>query len=307
MSRRRTYKRVKRWLLYAGARLAAMLLSLMPLSWGLAVGRLLGRIAGAVDASARRRAVDHLRASLGMDDGSVNRLARRVFENAGMVAVEIALLPRIRRRFREYVELPEEDLRLLREAYDQQKGVVFVTGHVGNWELLAQRVTYEGFEAATVARDAPNPYVGRWLVARRAEGNLETINRGEPAAARKILRTLKRGALLGLLIDQDTRVQSVHVPFFGRPAATPVAAAELALRRRTPVVAGFIQRRPTGGHRIRLERIPLDDLEGAAKIAAVQEATARFTRAIEAAIRESPAEWVWFHPRWKTPPPSGTP
>lgn len=307
MARARRYKRAKRWLVYAVARLTAAFLLVMPLSWALAFGRLVGRIAGAVDRSARGRAVANLCASLGLDRTDAERLAGEVFANAGMVAVEIALLPRLRRRFAAYVELPDEDLSVLKEAYDVGRGVLFVTGHVGNWELLAQRVLYEGFDAATVARDAPNPYLGRWLVARRAEGKLETINRGDPGAARKILGALKRGALLGLLIDQDTRVQSVHVPFFGRPAATPVAAAELALRRGAPVVAGFIHRRPGGGHRVRLERISLDDLKSAPKEDRVREATARFTRAIEDAIRESPAEWVWFHARWKTPPPGGTP
>ena len=174
--------------------------------------------------------------------------------------------------------------------------MVFVTGHVGNWELLAQRILRSGFEGATVARDAPNPFIGRWLEAERAAGALETINRGDPTAARKILGALKRGALLGVLLDQDTKVQSIHVPFFGRPAATPVAAAELALRRNAPVIAGFITRK-TRGHRIRLMRVALDDLD-------VAGATALFSRLIEQAIREQPTEWVWFHDRWRTLPPS---
>jgi KDO2-lipid IV(A) lauroyltransferase len=293
---RRPYKRAKRWLVYALARIAAGLLQLLPIAVSLAVGRIFGRIAHLVDRAGRTRARAQLERALGVDAVRASELAKQAYENIGMVAAEIAMLPRIRRRFEEYVELPDPDLELLRSAYAEGRGVVFVTGHIGNWELLAQRILRSGFDGATVARDAPNPFIGRWLEARRAEGALETINRGDPRAARKILGALKRGALLGVLLDQDTKVQSIHVPFFGRPAATPIAAAELALRRNAPVIAGFI-RRKSRGHRIRLMRVDLNGLDATA-------ATALFSRLLEEAIREQPAEWVWFHDRWRTLPHS---
>ncbi len=292
---RRRYKRAKRWLVYALARSLGAVLLVLPMPLALWLGRITGRIAFFVDAPGRRRAIAQAAASLGLEEEAARRLARAAYASIGMVAVEVAMLPRIRRRFESYVELPEPDLEVLKSAYAEGRGVVFVTGHVGNWELLAQRILRSGFDGATVARDAPNPFIGRWLVEQRRAGALETINRGEPRAARKILGALKRGALLGVLVDQDTRVQSVHVPFFGRPAATPIAAAQLALKRRAPVIAGFITRKPAGGHRIRLTRLALDDMDEV-------EATALFTREIEAAIRAQPAEWVWFHDRWKTPP-----
>jgi KDO2-lipid IV(A) lauroyltransferase len=296
MSRRpKAYKRAKRWMVYALARTSALVLGLLPLAVSLAIGRALGRIAHLFDRPGRMRAIAQIEAALSVPPDEARRIARAAYANIGMVAAEIAMLPRIRRRFTAYVELPEQDLRLLREAYDRGAGVVFVTGHVGNWELLAQRILLSGFDGATVARDAPNPFIGRWLERQRAAGSLVTINRGEPRAARKILAALKRGALLGVLMDQDTRVQSVHVPFFGRPAATPIAAAQLALRRNAPVVAGFITRKPSGGHRIRLERLDISGLD-------TTSATALFTKVIEEAIRAQPEEWVWFHDRWKTPP-----
>src|SRR5687767_12554746 len=204
------YKRAKRWLVYAAARTAASILQLLPLPLSLALGRLVGRIAYLVDAAGRTRALRQIAEALQVDAERAIEIARTAYANVGMVAAEIAMLPRIRRRFEEYVELPEPDLELLRSAYAEGRGVVFVTGHVGNWELLAQRILRSGFDGATVARDAPNPFIGRWLEAERAAGALETINRGDPRAARKILGALKRGALLGVLLDQDTKVQSIH-------------------------------------------------------------------------------------------------
>jgi KDO2-lipid IV(A) lauroyltransferase len=292
----RAYKRAKRWIVYALARIAALFLALFPMRLSLALGRIAGRLAYRFDRSGRTRAIAQIEASLSVPTEEAKSIAKAAYANIGMVAAEIAMLPRIRSRFSEYVELSEEDVSLLRQAYQRGEGVVFVTGHIGNWELLAQRILQSGFDGATIARDLPNVFISRWLAEQRAAGSLETINRGEPKAARKILAALKRGALLGVLLDQDTKVQSVHVPFFGRPAATPIAAAQLALRRNAPVIAGFIARKPDGGHRIRLARVDIEHLD-------TTSATALFTKLIEDAIRAHPTEWVWFHDRWKSSVP----
>jgi KDO2-lipid IV(A) lauroyltransferase len=116
-----------------------------------------------------------------------------------------------------------------------------------------------------------------------------------------MIAAIKRGAVLGVLVDQDTKVESVFVPFFGRAAKTPAAAAELAVRFALPVVAGFIRRNADGfGHSIALEEVSLAGLDALAKDAKVVEATARITAKIELAVRAAPDEWVWFHDRWKS-------
>jgi KDO2-lipid IV(A) lauroyltransferase len=280
------------------ARLGAGLIALLPIRWALALGRSLGRVARRFDGEGRRRAERQLVERLGVSEAEARRLSVAVYENAGMIAAEIAQQPRLSTRLADYVALGEEDRRILQAASEPGRGVIFVTGHVGNWELLAQRVALEGFDAVTLARGAPNPFLGAWIVERRRRGGLATINRGDPRAARDMLSAMKRGALLGVLLDQDTKVPSIHVPFFGAPASTPVAAAELALRRNAPIVTGFIRRRPDGaGHEVRLERF--DAPESGDKAERVEAVTAALTKRIEDAIRASPAEWVWFHARWK--------
>jgi KDO2-lipid IV(A) lauroyltransferase len=107
---------------------------------------------------------------------------------------------------------------------------------------------------------------------------------------------LQRNRIVAMLIDQDIHGASVYVPFFGRPAHTPVGAALLALRSRVPLATVFIEREPDGRHLVRVEAVTCDvrrDREG------VQELTARLTAAIEAQIRRVPAQWVWWHQRWR--------
>jgi KDO2-lipid IV(A) lauroyltransferase len=107
-----------------------------------------------------------------------------------------------------------------------------------------------------------------------------------------------------MLIDQDTRGAGVFVPFFGRLAHTPPGAAILALRTRAPLLSVFIERRPEGGHRIRFTPVAVG---GSRTHGAVIALTARLTAAIEAQIRRAPAEWVWWHRRWRRRPPPGSP
>lgn len=295
---RRATKRFKRWLVFQLGQGVGVLLGGLPLPWALAIGAALGRLAAHLRPGDRRRAIEQLQTALDLQPQDARQLANRCFAHLGRIAAEIVLLPKLGRRLKTYVTLPDPDRAVLQAAMAEGKGVLFVTGHLGNWELLAQRVVAEGLPAATLARGAPNPYLGAWLLERRRRGGVETINRGDPKAARQLLGILKRGGVLGILIDQDTQVESVHVPFFGRPAATPVAAAQLARSRKAPVVVGHIHRQGPQ-HRVTLERVDLPPDDGSA--AWLVTVTALLTARLEAAIRAHPEEWPWLHARWRTP------
>lgn len=297
---RRRRKAFKRYVVYLLARALTSLVFLLPTRLALGLGAAIGRLGGRLARPLARRARAQLQARLGVSAEAASRLTGEVFANVGRVGTEIVLLPRLRRDLKAYVGIGAEDRATLDAAVGEGKGVLVVTAHLGNWELLAQRLAAEGYACTTLARRSPNPYLGAWLVRRRAEGGLQTLNRGGADTIRGMLAAVRQGALLGVLIDQDTAVDSVHVPFFGRPAATPVAASSFAVRRGLPVVACFVRRRPSGGHTLTIQRVPLPD--GEAPKPRAEALTADLTARIETAIRASPGEWVWFHDRWRTPP-----
>ena len=101
--------------------------------------------------------------------------------------------------------------------------MVAVTGHVGHWELLGWAFARQGIPLHVIAQQNVDSRLTELAVDFRAKGNVHTVLRGAPGAAVGMLRALRRGEALGLLIDQDTRVQSVCVPFFGTRASTPRA------------------------------------------------------------------------------------
>jgi KDO2-lipid IV(A) lauroyltransferase len=283
-------KRLKRLLRYLALRWVLAVVSALPLRWASAAGALFGALAYALAGAERRKAQASLNRA-----GLPPQTAHECFRHLGSAAFELACIDQIDAQFDEIVEWPAADRAVLDAALKRGKGVVFVSAHFGNWELLARRVSHAGYPCHTIAKETTDPRTTQLIESFRASAKLHSIWRGRSGAAKDMLRVLKAGAILGMLIDQDTDVQSVWVPFFGHPAKTPRAAADLAIRTGAAVVLGFCER--TGTARYRLSMQEIADGEDA------QALTAELTRKIEAKIRAAPEQWVWMHQRWKSAEP----
>jgi KDO2-lipid IV(A) lauroyltransferase len=294
-------KRLKRFVRYLAVRAAFAAASVLPLRAIAPLGRALGRVGYLLAARERRWAHESLATAFPeLPEAARAALARRCFEHLGQVLLELACLKAIDGVMAEYVEWCEEDRAPFEAALASKQGIVFVTGHVGNWELLARRAGWAGLPVYSIAKETTDPRLTAFLDRARRQGNVQSIWRASTGTAKQMLKVLRQGSILGLLIDQDTRVQSVFVPFFGKEAATPRAAADLALRTRAQLWVGFCQRAPTGRYQMRVKKVevaPGADLE-----ADVVQVTARLTSEIEQAIRQTPEQWVWMHRRWKTRP-----
>jgi KDO2-lipid IV(A) lauroyltransferase len=177
-------------------------------------------------------------------------------------------------------------------------GAIIVTGHFGNWEIAGANVATRGYPLDVVARRQRNRLVDRWMREMRERLGIRVIYTG--GATRSVLASLQEGRSVALVADQDARSRGVFVPFFGRLASTHRGPALLALRSGAPLYIGFAVRRPDGGYRGEIRRVPIP--EGTSE-AQVEEVTATLTAALEAVVREAPGQYFWQHRRWKTPPP----
>ena len=276
--------------------LAARSFGALPVEFGLRLGRRLGLAAHRVLGRPRKLALEHVRLAFPELDARARReLVRETFAHAGESFLELTLWPKLQHRddfiIAEGLDVPDA-------AMAAGRGCIAVTGHTGNWELLAAALGTR-YPLTVVARRVNDTRFDALVVRFRKAVGIEILARDVPDLLARIRGALARGRIVAFLIDQDTRASGVFVPFFGRPAHTPAGAAVLALRARVPLVTAFIERRPDGGHRIRVTDVPL--AVGGVR-AGVVELTARLTAAIEAQIRRSPAEWVWWHERWRRQP-----
>jgi Kdo2-lipid IVA lauroyltransferase/acyltransferase len=290
------------WAEYLPVRAASLLLRILPRRWGLALGRRAGTIAWALDGRHRRVALENLQAAMGgsLSGAERARIARRVFEHFGMVAADCLMMTRLapgdQDRLIEY-----EGVEHIRKAFLKGKGVFVVSGHFGNWEMVALMQGWLGYPMALVNRPLDNPRLDRLLrEARRHSGN-EVISKRH--AAREILKTLKRGWCVALVIDQDTRGggDPVFVDFFGRPAATTAALGLLSLKSEAPIVPVFGVPLPGGRYRVTyLPEVAVERTGDRQKdVAAITQAC---TSLIEQQVRAHPECWLWLHRRWKRSP-----
>ncbi len=278
--------------------LLALLIGAVSRRTALAIGRAVGRLGWRLSGRDRRRALDHLALALPeLSDAERQRIAKASFLSQGMNATE--LLHLLRRGSDPMLqEIAVEGWENVEAARATKRPILILTGHCGNWELIAIPLSHGGLPPAAIARPADDPRLQDLIVSIRRQLGTSTIARGTRGAARQILEVLRSGGAIAMLIDQDTKVDGVWVPFFGRPAFTPVGPAELAIKQDMRVVPSFIERRPDGSHLCRfLPMLPLPKDP--------QEATALMTAEIEEQVRRRPEQWVWWHKRWRRQPPAG--
>ena len=288
---------------YAIFRAASGFFSLLPRRVALTVGAWLGEILYRVARPQRRIALYNLRLAF-PDKSEAERRAilRRSCRNLGRVAAEFCHLPSLTpESVRDYVTVDDasrwHDILTAAAA----RGAVVLTGHFGNFELLAYAHGLLGHPITLVHRPMRNRLVDRAITGLRARAG--TTSLAKKTAAKAALRALRDHRIVAIPADQNqTRRYGVFVDLFGVPAATTPGPARLAMLSRSPLLPVFLVREgESAKHRI----VVLPEIElvnSGQRDQDVVTNTQRCTDVIEDMLRRYPDQWIWFHKRWKTRP-----
>ncbi len=296
--------RAPRLAAYLACRLALVALALLPRRAGQAVGRGLGRLYYLLSKRRRGIALANLRRAFGtsLDDRARGRIARAAFAHVGMICTDAAYFPRLLRRPTGALAV-YEGTEHLRAAAAEGRGVLVFSGHFGHWELVALLQQRLGVPMAMVVRPLDDVRFDRLLDRlRRLSGNSVLPKRN---AARGVLRALRAGSAVALLIDQNVRGEGgVYVDFFGEPASTTPSLATFALKSGAPIVPVFSYPQADGRLRIAY-RTPLRVARRGGLQDDILEVTRACTALLEEEARRHPELWFWMHNRWRTRPPAG--
>jgi Kdo2-lipid IVA lauroyltransferase/acyltransferase len=282
----------------AVAAVAAMVRALPPRvsEW---LGTTIGYTFYALDAPHRRLALDNLAAAFpGRSEGERRAIARGVFAHFGCLLTELLRFSGLdRERMLASVEFEGEER--VTQALEQGRGVLFITGHFGFWELQAMAHALRFPPVGVVVRALENPQLNAWIEAlRTSTGNFVIHRKG---SLRRILRALSNNQAVAILIDQHIQAaDAVVIDFFDRPAATTSAVAALALRTGAPIIPVFAVRTAEGRYRMIYE--PPIEPPAADSPDAVRELTQRCTDVLEMYVRRHPSLWLWMHRRWRDLP-----
>ena len=269
---------------------------------GIAIGLTVYRVHG------RLRAVGMRNVAIAFPEISLDdrrKLVRGEFISLGRQLAEVCLFPRYTRENVSEVVV-YDGLENYERAFARGKGVLFLTGHLGGWELSAFAHSLQGHPMSVVMRPLDNPYIDGLVQRYRTMHGNKAVSKDD--FVRGLLAAMRAGEVVGILMDTNmTPPQGVFVNFFGVPAYTASGLARIALRTDAAVVPTFTTwDDKLGKYTLRfdpaLELIRTDDNE-----ADIVANTAKFTGVIESYIRRYPDQWLWLHRRWKTRPEGEAP
>ncbi len=292
---------MKQWLEYAAVWFILKTVGALPLRVARSFAAAVTSLLFSMQPRLRKTAEFNLRLAFPEWTGSQRKdVTRKMVRNLGWMAAGFARFPRLtKENIGELVILEGHENFL--EGQRRGNGVLYLTGHIGAWELSSFAHALYGYPLHYMARPLDNKRLDALVNEYRCASGNKPIFKNE--SARVMLKILKDSGTLGILADQNTLpAEGVFVDFFGKLACTTTGLARVALHTGAAVVPGYaywdenIQK-----YRLRFEP-PVELTRSGDTERDVFENTQRFAKVIEEIIRKHPDQWVWVHKRWKTRP-----
>lgn len=293
---------MREWLEFAPVWLLAKLLGLLPLSAARAIGIAIGRTAYRVHPRLRRVGQRNLQLAFpDLSEAERTRILKGVYVTLGRQLADFSHLPKITKANVSDVVV-YSGLENYARARARGRGVLFLTAHLGGWEIGSFAHSVYGYPIRIVIRELDNRRLNQFVDHCRTAAGNQTF--GKQDFARGLLAAMRAGETVGVLMDTNmTPPQGVFVPFFGIPACTASGLARVALKTDAAVIPGFtVWDERAGKYCIHFEPV-LELVKTGDDDADAVANTARFTAAIEQYVRRYPEQWLWVHRRWKARPP----
>jgi KDO2-lipid IV(A) lauroyltransferase len=297
---------MKEWLEYAAVRVSLKVLEILPQGAACWLASAAARVLYVLSAKLRKTAEFNLRLAFpGWAESQRQQVIRNMTTNLGRMAAEFARMPKYSAaNIQELVVLEGHENFL--QGHQQGKGVLYLTGHIGAWELSSFAHALYGYPLHYMARPLDNRKLDELVNRYRSLSGNRPIYKNE--SARLMLKVLKDGGTVGILADQNTMPsEGVFVDFFGTPACSTTGLARVALHTGAAVVPGYAYWDETiKKYRLRFEP-PVELVRTGDNERDIFENTQKFTKVLEEIIRKYPDQWVWVHGRWNTRPPGERP
>ncbi len=289
-------KKFYRPILYKLLLLTRKCLNALPYRWGFSFGGTVGKLSFYLLSRERKKTIDHLESVFEKEKSKkeINLTARSVFENFGKMTAECCIIEK-------FIKNPESLVRHsgfehLDRALALGKGIVIITAHFGNWEIMGGYAAMKGYPITVIAKKLYFEKYNEFILNLRKKMNVQVIYNREPP--RSMLKVLKNNGILAFLADQDQDIAGgVFVDFFGRSAYTPTAPVRFAMATGAALIPAFIIREGMRHHIDTQPPIELTQLED--RNESVRLNTQKWASIQETFIRQHPHLWAWNHKRWK--------
>ncbi len=294
--------KVTQLLEYVAIRALTAIAQSLPFSAAARFARCVADLTWVIDLHHRKIAASNLNLAYdnSLSPSEVRWVTRGVYRHLFTCAVEMLFMSRRLRgdNWKRFIRI--RNLEYLEKALAYNRGVVFATGHFGNWEVMGAALSGQWVPIASVARPLANPLLNNYVrKVREGFGQKIVEKRG---ALRKLARVLQNGEGVAFLVDQNDRHADIFVDFFGRKAAATSAFAAFALRFECPVVNVFCRRVGDFEFEV-IFADPIIPDPSQPREEEILRITRECNDRLEEVIRKDPDQWLWLHRRWRTRPP----
>jgi KDO2-lipid IV(A) lauroyltransferase len=283
--------------------LLSALISIIGRRWLLAFGQAFGLIFWKCSSQNRERTISHLSKCFPkLPEKEIYRIGRKCFDNLATGMFEMLILHRWNCEYIRSLIVNFEEMERLIKDTKNKPGSVLITGHVGNWELLAASYARHGGQMHVVGKRMKEEDFDSFLTNIRGASGLSVLY--SDSSPKQMLGALKKGESIGILPDQDiTEIDGIFVDFFGIKAYTPSAPAKLAMSARTKIYIITLVRE---GEKFRLlldgPIMPKKCKGKEEREKEIERLTSEWSLSLENMIRQYPSQWVWMHRRWRNTP-----
>jgi KDO2-lipid IV(A) lauroyltransferase len=263
-------------------------------------GKLLGLAIFLISKKRREITYSNIKAAFPeMQKDELKRISFKSFQNLGITFAELfALKGLTENELEDYISFPGIDE--IKEVFSREKGIILLSAHFGNWELMAYSFGFvSNIPTTIIVKPQKNKFADKYLNDIRTHHGNKIVSMHRSAF--EIVKKVKSKEAVALLADQAAQKgKDIFVEFFGRKASTYEAPAQLALKFRVPIIMGFSIRQPDGRYIVETRELKFDHIDDSDE--GIKELTKLHVKLLEDYIRKYPEQWVWQHRRWKHTP-----
>ncbi len=291
----------KEYLLYITVKVVSRIVSLLPIRCALWMGKITGDLLYIFHPKRKRVGYANLKAAFSKDKtpNELKRILKSTYENYGRSIMEMLSIPKIDYEYlRKHIDIPMQSR--IAQASIKKKGVIFLTIHLGNWELMNLKSAQIGHPLHLLVRKQRHERLNNLLNSYRQKLGCKVVNRG--MTTREMIKVLRSNAIVAILSDQDVGKSGVYHDLFGRPTSHAVGAMRIARSTGSSILPVFMIRKGTTAyHRVDIDE-PFEVAKSPDCDKDVSEAIQRSIRVFESYISQHPDQWMWVYTRWKSTP-----
>lgn len=285
---------------YVALRIVTGIVMVLPQRLALSLGTLSAKLILAVRPTTQLEAERRIRQVFGdrLDDAEVSRIAAHAYRDLAWHMVELMRTPKITPDWvAKNVDFPNQDREQLDAALGMGKGAIIAVAHLANWDIAGVILQQLGYPMTFIVKRQKNPLFDRYLNQRREHLGSEVIERDDPMLVRKVMRSLRRGNVIAIMVDLRARQKDLELPFLGHTVDLMRGAGLISHLAKCPILPAYPTRIQSNRHRMQIRELILPDPDRDRNTDAERILRATL-EPLELAIREHPDQYFWFNKKW---------